>query len=97
MPLQKVALSSLRIFKIKKSFSWANRCFPKQIMKCWVFAPQWRQKISVSICYLSIDYVFLFPCNHTIFITLTALRFWDFKAEYVVDLLKQSVWKHVQL
>lgn len=59
-------------------------------------APQWGQTIPISTCHLSIDYFFLLPSNHSIFITLTALWFWDFKAEFVVGLLKQSIWKCVQ-
>lgn len=59
-------------------------------------APQWGQTIRISTCHLSIDFFFLLPSNHSIFITLTALWFWDFKAEFVVGLLKQSIWKCVQ-
>lgn len=96
IPLQKVRVCS-QDFLEQKDHNCAKRCFPKEIMKCFLCTTAGAENTfpfmkSFKRSLLS------FPCVPTAFLTLlTTLQFSDFKAGFVVALLKVSIWKHVQL
>lgn len=58
MPLEKVALSALSIFKIKKILLLCKQILSQANYEMLFCAPRWGQTIPMSIYHLSIDFYF---------------------------------------
>lgn len=84
-------------FLERKDHDCAKRCFPKEIMKCFLCTTGRAENTFPFMKSLKRS-LLSFPCVPTAFLTLlTTLQLSDFKAGCVVALLKESIWKHVQL